>query len=90
MKVTAEFVNDEETANYSSQRNNHSDLDNNFKIANPLVSGPSTVGQFSNASPMRVNDDLSIRSFQKANQQKKKSPIVPRLDMQRVFEIQRL
>ena len=59
-------------------------------MGNPLISGPSTVGQFSNASPLRVSDDVSIRSFQKANQQKKKSPIVPRLDMQRVFEIQRL
>jgi hypothetical protein len=53
MKVTAEFINDDDTANYSSQRNDHQDLVNNFKIANPLLSGPSTVGQFSNASPLR-------------------------------------
>lgn len=57
-------------------------------MTNSLLSGPSTVGKFSNnVSPIKNENDESILSFLRINQPGKKSPIVPRLDLQPVFEI---
>lgn len=60
-------------------------------MTNSLLSGPSTVGKFSNnVSPIKNENDESIVSFLRINQPGKKSTIVPRLDLQPVFEIQRM
>jgi len=90
-KVTAEFADEDELANYSSQRMNHEDLVNNFKMANSLLSGPSTVGKISqNVSPIKNENDESILSFFKVSQPTKKQLVVPKLDMRKVFEVQKM